>query len=377
MEFYKIKNENNKYYSYDNKKITEPENINIADPSYDLTFKSLFSKVTTNGVTWEERIISLLSSLFISEKIEEIILLNNEHIKTDSDKDKKENLSLLKSELVFRIKLANTQQIVNIEMQEGVPENEFLDRLINYGRLVRNFNEIKDPEKKSPPKKMKTIVIGFLNSRDSNKKSNFYTFSEFDISNQLFKKRIDNFIEIVIINLKDISAKLDKNEDIVLLGKKISTEGKNWLKLLSIRHWGISAGNYKFMIPKLNISSEMDSAISYLKDFNDNKMDLFFEADLNYQHHVKEVAKEMAEDLANQKTEKLSKDIETLKESLLTNFLTTYKSFDLNLDNMEKIYKINLSDFELDKIEKLWGNDKNEKLGILKNFINKKRKAPK
>ena len=121
----------------------------------------------------------------------------------------------------------------------------------------------------------------------------------------------------------------------------------------------------------------MDSAISYLKDLNDNKMDLFFEADLNYQHHVKEVAKEMAEDLANQKTEKLSKDIETLKESLLTNFLTTYKSFDLNLDNMEKIYKINLSDFELDKIEKLWGNDKNEKLGILKNFINKKRKAPK
>ena len=377
MEFYKIKNENNKYYSYDNKKITEPENINIADPSYDLTFKSLFSKVTTNGVTWEERIISLLSSLFISEKIEEIILLNNEHIKTDSDKDKKENLSLLKSDLLFRIKLANTQQLVNIEMQEGVPENEFLDRLINYGRLVRNFNEIKDPEKKSPPKKMKTIVIGFLNSRDSNKKSNFYTFSEFDISNQNYIKRIDNFIEIVIINLKDISAKLDKNEDIVLLGKKISTEGKNWLKLLSVRHWGISAGKYKFTIPKLNISSEMDSAISYLKDFNDNKMDLFFEADLNYQHHVKEVAKEMAEDLANQKTEKLSKDIETLKESLLTNFLTTYKSFDLNLDNMEKIYKINLSDFELHKIEKLWGNDKNEKLGILKNFINKKRKAPK
>ena len=66
MEFYKIKNENNKYYSYVNKKISEPENINIADPSYDLTFKSLFSKVTTNGVTWEERIISLLSSLFIS-----------------------------------------------------------------------------------------------------------------------------------------------------------------------------------------------------------------------------------------------------------------------------------------------------------------------
>ena len=137
MEFYKIKNENNKYYSYDNKEITEVENIKIADPSYDLTFKSLFSKVTTiDGITWEKRIINLLRSLFISEEIEEIILLNNEHIKTDSDKNGKENLSLLKSDLVFRIKLATTHQlvnIVNIEMQVGIPEKEFLDRLINYG----------------------------------------------------------------------------------------------------------------------------------------------------------------------------------------------------------------------------------------------------
>ena len=265
--------------------------------------------------------------------------------------------------------------------------------------LVRNFNKIPDSEsskKQSSPNKMKTIVIGFLNSSSSNNyQSNFYSFSEFDISTKAFKKRIDNFIEIVIINLKDISIKLNKNEDIVLLGKTISKEGKNWLKLLSIRHWGIRADKYNFKIPKLNISSEMDSAISYLKILNDKAMDIFFQADLNYQQHVINVAKDMAEDMAknmaedmaknmaedyaNKKTEKLSKNIEKLKESLenekLNNFLTTYKSFNLNLANMETTYNINLSDFDLHKIENFWGNDENEKLEKLKNFINKKRKG--
>ena len=66
MEFYKIKKENNNSYSCGGHTVIS-ETIKLADPNYDLTFRSLFSPSKRGETIWKDRAMSLLKSLIIGK----------------------------------------------------------------------------------------------------------------------------------------------------------------------------------------------------------------------------------------------------------------------------------------------------------------------
>ena len=108
-KFYKIKKENNNYFLEGNE-ITS-ETIKLADPTYDLTFKCLFSSLDSNETNWKKRIISLLKFLIIEGEIKDIIVINNELIQPDIEENAKgEHISLLRSNLAFQLKMEKNEE---------------------------------------------------------------------------------------------------------------------------------------------------------------------------------------------------------------------------------------------------------------------------
>lgn len=72
--------------------------------------------------------------------------------------------------------------------------------------------------------------MGFINYKGKiNLKSNSFFLSEFNSENNTFIKKVDDFVEIILINLLEISQKLENNEKIYILGREIGNIGKNCL----------------------------------------------------------------------------------------------------------------------------------------------------
>ena len=144
MSFYNLKKEDDDSFSICGKILNE-KRIILADPTYDLTFKDIFSQSDSQGITWQERTINLLNSLIYKDKIKEIKALKTEYIKPKLIPNKNgEPLKVLRSDLSFSLKFSNNNEfnlleLINIEMQLGQPGN-FLDRLVNYGLLLKDIN---------------------------------------------------------------------------------------------------------------------------------------------------------------------------------------------------------------------------------------------
>ena len=128
MSFYKLKKDEKDNYLIDGKIITE-KCITLADPTYDLTFKYLFSQSS-----WEKRTISLLKSLNIAEDISKIEVLNNEFIEPNLTSNRQgELLRNLRSDLIFQLNTKDKSgykyiELINIEIELKYPIN-FLERL--------------------------------------------------------------------------------------------------------------------------------------------------------------------------------------------------------------------------------------------------------
>ena len=128
MSFYKLKKDEKDNYLIDGKIITE-KCITLADPTYDLTFKYLFSQSS-----WEKRTISLLKSLNIQEDISNIEVLNTEFVEPNLTSNKQgEPLRNLRSDLAFQLNSKDKSgyqyiELINIEMELKYPIN-FLERL--------------------------------------------------------------------------------------------------------------------------------------------------------------------------------------------------------------------------------------------------------
>ena len=389
MEFYKIKNQNNNSYSYGGQTVIS-ETIKLADPNYDLTFRNLFSPSKRGETIWKDRAISLLKSLIIEGQIKDIDALKNENIQKDINKT---NIgvysSLLRSSLALELEMKDEEVyevyniigLLNIEMQWGYPYN-FLETLVNYGLSLKN--KYKRIKKYIQVDKDKTFVLAFINCIDNVKlKSKSYFLAEFSSENNKFIKKVDDFLDIIIINLQEISQKLENDEKIYILGKEIGPTGKNWLKLLSLNHWGIEADKNYFKIPNFNFNEEISSAINYLKGVENNykkaetgyldkliKTQKEKEAEEEYWDSVMAAAEEKAKEIVERKIKMYPK----LKE-----FIRLYKI--LPLVNLEKLAEepefINFSEIDMYDVMKFWGDkdDNKEKLEYLKDFIGKKKRS--
>ncbi len=407
MSLFQIKKGKDNNYLIDDKIYLKT--IKIADPTYDLTFKNLFS----SDIDWKKRAISLLQTLVIKNKINDIKVLNNEFIKKDINQNKNgEHLTLLRSDLSFQLKIQNENeneeekdkiQLINIEMQLGYPIN-FLDRLIDYGLLLKKNN--KDEEEK-----IKTIVIGFMNYKKKNiyLNSNSYFLAEFSSKdNNQFLKKMD-FIDIIIIDLKEMSEKLEKNEDIYIYGKKINEEGKNWLKLLGVRHWGNKdEDKYYYEIPILKFDDILYSAIQSLNNVSKIQLESFYNNENEYLNSINKAAEEIAKEkveaakeaakkkvvAAKEKVEAAKEKVEAAKEAAkekvkaakkkvvaakkkveaaqnekLNMFIILLKNTN-NLDNLN-LEQFNFSEEEIKNVISKLENE--EKKNYLQTFLNKKR----
>lgn len=341
MEFYKLNIKNNSYI-FNNKIIENIQNLDLIDPSYDMVFKQLFSNSNEkDDELWKGRIKSLLKSLVINEEIKDIKLLRTENIvvipkKEDKDEDK---ITKLISDLVFEVNCAN-KKIINVEMQIS-PQKEFPIRLMNYGITVKTTNH-------NAP----IIILGFLNSKGGLETS-CYSLAKFD-NKMTYKDKIDGFIDAIIINLQEISDKLLKDEDIFIFGKKIDNIGKNWLKLLSLRHWAVKKkySKSRFIIPFVDTNEEIKSAFNMLAKIPDELIKDSVDYEAQYW-----------KDMENAK-----------KEGILETFLLMYKNSSLDLSSFNNI-NLDFSNFKPEEIEKIWGDGEEEKLSKLKIFIGKKTKS--
>ena len=161
------------------------------------------------------------------------------------------------------------------------------------------------------------LVLGFLNYKGKkDMTSNAFYLSKFNIVNNSFIEKVDNFIDIIVINLQEISEKLEKKEDIYILSKKIDDIGRNWLKLLSLRHWAIKTDDKYFKIPLLKINNEINSAIEYLSNIKSPLLANYYEGEEKYFHLINKAAKleakEMVED--EKKAEKAENEKKKLKK---------------------------------------------------------------
>ena len=87
--------------------------ITIPEPTYDWTFKDLFSKTEY----WKKNVMSLLNSLFVKEQIDTIEIVNNEFINLNSKKNQHNVLlKMLKSDLSYkyRLKTNDNYDIINL-----------------------------------------------------------------------------------------------------------------------------------------------------------------------------------------------------------------------------------------------------------------------
>lgn len=392
MNFYNLKKEGDDSFSIGGK-ISNKKRIILADPSYDLTFKDIFSKTDSQGITWQERTINLLNSLIYKDKIKEIKALKTEYIKPKFIPNKNEEpLKVLRSDLSFSLKFADEEGcnfigLVGVEMQLGQLGN-FLDRLVNYGLLLKDINRDENDYL------LRTLVLGFINTREKvNLKTNSYFLAEFNSKDGSLVKKVDDFMDVVLINLSEISEKLEKNEKIYILGNEVGDNGKNWLKLLSLRHWGKKLKNKFFEIPEYKLNKEINSAIAYLKKISTDQLSIYYAWEDFYFKEFNDAINKRSKELALNMVKDMQKDMikkgeaknmvtkaeERMKLKNLKEFLTTKESKNLSLELYETIFKINLSELNINSIVSFWGKDNQEELEKLKNFIAKKRlnKIPK
>ena len=272
---------------------------------------------------------------------------------------------------------------------------------------------------------VKTLVLGFINYRKNiNLASNSYFLSEFSSKDNMFIKKVNDFMDIIVINLQEISQKLENDEKIYILGKEIGDTGKNWLKLLSLRYWGIKDDKKYFKIHNINIDKEIDSAIEYLSKVSIKSLTFDYEAENEYSISVEEAANEKAKHIIEQKNAEIAEKVAKKNEEVakkyeeiakkneeiskkneeiskkneeiskkneeiskkneiiakkgdeqLKTFLVMLKHMpNFNLDELEKELNINFSEIDINKVMSLWGNKDKEKLEIIKEYLGKKRR---
>jgi len=274
--------------------------IEIADSGYEQTFKQLFSwKHTINGISGEERLISLLNSLLypnVSDdgyNIKKVTTIRNESNRLGSET----KLGVPFFDVVCRCEcwkgkkeMEEEIEIFDVEMQTGY-DNVFISRAFEYGVSLRDTIYIeekeeerrkkKDMEKSNieePKKKIKkhpVKVLSFINY--DNKETDNIQYKSYkteivltDLDGNKIKTMDDPPVEVYFIDLQAEIEKLSKSEEISINGKEISKTGKEWIKLLGLRHWATQKNYYlyhRYVIPKDTSDSDevIQSALKILQ----------------------------------------------------------------------------------------------------------------
>jgi len=98
-----------------------------------------------------------------------------------------------------------------------------------------------------------------------------------DLDGNKIKTMDDPPVEVFVINLQAEIKKLSESKEISLNGKEISKTGKEWIKLLGLRHWATVkhySNYYRYIIPEDTSDSDevIQSALKILQLIDEDSL---------------------------------------------------------------------------------------------------------
>ena len=261
----------------------------IPDPSIDSNFKAIFKNHS-------KRLENLLNSIYFEPndmKISELVFINNEY----NAIGQAYNLNTLRSDIACKGKITindgeQKELLLDVEIQINWIE-ELDDKLFEYGTLLRNnySNELREKQnseqnkKKSNPENDSNdmvnteekeeeeeeeedeeldlgeiddqeIISRVQNKTKKNKKTKKRTYLDTLVlafilgsssnNSNVIKLTRDNgknkFIDLKKFKIVEINTfnewnKIENNKENYLFGKKLSKDGEDWIKFISLREW--------------------------------------------------------------------------------------------------------------------------------------------
>ena len=336
----------------------------ISDPALDINFKALF-------IDKPERFANFLNCVFFLPRNKEIseleFLVGDFHVIGD-----KYDLNRLSADIACKGKIKeinndnnNNNKIINVKetlLDVEVQMNwiEDIDNILfEYGSVLRYHytNKIREAQKEENLKKgekdpknkkriyLDTLVIAFIIGNKKTKSNEI----------NLIKSDHNVPIELSMFNIVEINVFNEyyyiKNwKESPLLGR-LSKDGQDWIKLLSLRSWAkIKEGTYKYIFPKLSQGHKYSSN-NYI---NDTILELIHgnkwlnEVDLKFENYGNEIRK-----------------IDNARFKIVKAYLYFYFQQNINIFTFERKYTI-------EEIEDILEEESEPKMfneEIIKNFI--------
>ena len=287
-------------------KVYKSEGCLISDPALDINFKALF-------IDKPERFANFLNCVFFLPRNKEIseleFLVGDFHVIGD-----KYDLNRLSADIACKGKIKeinndnNNNKIINVketllDVEVQINWIEDIDNILfEYGSVLRYHytNKIREAQKEENLKKgekdpknkkriyLDTLVIAFIIGNKKTKSNEI----------NLIKSDHNVPIELSMFNIVEINVFNEyyyiKNwKESPLLGR-LSKDGQDWIKLLSLRSWAkIKEGTYKYIFPKLSQGHKYSSN-NYI---NDTILELIHgnkwlnEVDLKFENYGNEIRK--------------------------------------------------------------------------------------
>ena len=335
----------------------------ISDPALDINFKALF-------IDKPERFANFLNCVFFLPRNKEIseleFLVGDFHVIGD-----KYNLNRLSADIACKGKIKeinndnNNNKIINVketllDVEVQINWIEDIDNILfEYGSVLRYHytNKIREAQKEENLKKgekdqknkkriyLDTLVIAFIIGNKKTKSNEI----------NLIKSDHNVPIELSMFNIVEINVFNEyyyiKNwKESPLLGR-LSKDGQDWIKLLSLRSWAkIKEGTYKYIFPKLSQGHKYSSN-NYI---NDTILELIHgnkwlnEVDLKFENYGNEIRK-----------------IDNARFKIVKAYLYFYFQQNINIFTFERKYTI-------EEIEDILEEESEPKMfneEIIKNFI--------
>jgi hypothetical protein len=274
----------------------------VADSAYDQTFKKIFAWDNTVGdITGKSRTMSILNSIFYPHADENGLKIRGlEQLPNESTRfNEKTPLGMLKFDVVCRcscwsLHSMHEVKIFDIEMQTGY-EAEFAGRLFDYGNVLRAAND-----------HLPIVILAFLNyhrreTDDSAWLGLFYR----DINTGNPINPVEGVVDTHCVDLSKKSSLLFYEKPIIIGGERVNSSGREWLKLLSMRHWAAQCGG-RYIVPNCATDPAVRSALTILASVS--------ESDLQGYMHQESTANAMLQ--GAREDGKLEQAIETTKRML-------------------------------------------------------------
>ena len=344
-------------------KVYKSEGCLISDPALDINFKALF-------IDKPERFANFLNCVFFLPRNKEIseleFLVGDFHVIGD-----KYDLNRLSADIACKGKIKeinndnNNNKIINVketllDVEVQINWIEDIDNILfEYGSVLRYHytNKIREAQKEENLKKgekdpknkkriyLDTLVIAFIIGNKKTKSNEI----------NLIKSDHNVPIELSMFNIVEINVFNEyyyiKNwKESPLLGR-LSKDGQDWIKLLSLRSWAkIKEGTYKYIFPKLSQGHKYSSN-NYINDtifelIHGNKW--LNEVDLKFENYGNEIRK-----------------IDNARFKIVKAYLYFYFQQNINIFTFERKYTI-------EEIEDILEEESEPKMfneEIIKNFI--------